>query len=107
VGRSGLGARRELGGSRRDELRALLVAGIDPVAERRLDRGKKRAQELPRKTFPEVAADYIRNHDSSWSNRKHASQWPTTLATYVYPGRRLRGRYLHDVSALGGGRRAV
>ena len=40
---------------------------------------------LPKLTFRQCAEQYIESHRAGWSNAKHASQWPTTLGTYVYP----------------------
>src|SRR5262249_37342206 len=31
------------------------------------------------------AERYIASHKAAWRNPKHAAQWPSTLATYVYP----------------------
>ena len=36
-------------------------------------------------TFRQCAEAYIDAHKASWSNAKHAAQWPATLATYAYP----------------------
>jgi integrase len=36
-------------------------------------------------TFKECAEQYIKAHQPSWKNEKHAKQWPATLATYAYP----------------------
>ncbi|MGA8550957.1 MAG: hypothetical protein WB678_12045 [Stellaceae bacterium] len=33
-------------------------------------------------TFKQCAGAYI---EAGWKNPKHAAQWPSTLATYVYP----------------------
>jgi hypothetical protein len=36
-------------------------------------------------TFQACAEAYIAAHRAGWKNAKHAAQWPSTLATYVYP----------------------
>jgi hypothetical protein len=36
-------------------------------------------------TFEACAEAYIAAHRAGWRNLKHAKQWPSTLATYVYP----------------------
>jgi hypothetical protein len=36
-------------------------------------------------TFRQCAEGYIKAHKAGWRNPKHAEQWPSTLATYVYP----------------------
>jgi integrase len=84
---SGLGSYPEmsLAGARaklKDE-QAQIRAGIDPVADRKRMRGEKLAEQ-PKKTFREVAKDYITNHESSWKNPVHRKQWTSTLEAYVY-----------------------
>jgi integrase len=37
------------------------------------------------RTFRQAAEEFIANKKAEWRNTTHASQWPTTLATYVYP----------------------
>jgi integrase len=39
----------------------------------------------PELTFQESAEQYIESHKAGWSNAKHAAQWPSSLAQYVYP----------------------
>jgi integrase len=61
-------------------------AGVDPVEERKQQRVEKVAERpKPKKTFREVAKDYIINHESSWTNPKHRNAWTVTLETYAYP----------------------
>jgi integrase len=62
--------------------RKLLKAGIDPIDERA---GKVQAAQAATVTFAEVAELYIDAHERAWRNRKHASQWRNTLATYAGP----------------------
>jgi integrase len=40
---------------------------------------------LPALTFRQCAEQYIESHKAGWSNEKHAKQWPSSLAEYVYP----------------------
>ena len=51
--------------------------GKDPYADRRKDSG------IP--TFAEATAAVIALNRPTWSNRKHAAQWESTLKTYVFP----------------------
>jgi integrase len=63
----------------------LRLDGGDPITE---NRTKKQRAELDRAkavTFQECAAAYIAAHRAGWKNPKHAAQWPSTLAAYVYP----------------------
>jgi integrase len=62
------------------EARRLLLDGKDPLAERRASR----ANIAKAMTFREVAEAHIAAQRPGWS-AKHAEQWESTLATYVYP----------------------
>jgi integrase len=62
-----------------------LLDGHDPIEARdavRLAAALDRAKAL---TFDQCATDYIKAHRAGWRNAKHASQWTSTLATYVSP----------------------
>lgn len=63
--------------------------GIDPIAERREQRG---AVEW---TFRRCADEYIKLHRLGWKNAKHAQQWENTLATYAYP--KLGDKHVSDI----------
>ena len=60
--------------ARAAELRALLAAGGDPLAQR----------PTAGPTFRECAEAYIAAHAAGWRNTKHAQQWRATLATYAF-----------------------
>jgi hypothetical protein len=65
------------------EARKLLVDGTDPI-EARTSRRRKAATEKARGTTFEAASDaYIKSHEASWTNPKHAQQWRTTLEMYA------------------------
>lgn len=59
------------------EVRAQVEAGIDPVLQR------KKAEGIP--TFREAAAKVFNENNKSWKNKKHRSQWLTSLQTYAFP----------------------
>ena len=63
--------------------------GRDPIAERRMAKANARMPRMP--TFEEVARRVIALRRPTWSSEKHAGQWESTLATYVFPaiGRQL------------------
>ena len=61
------------------QIKAKIRDGIDPTAERR---ARQAVVEWPVKKCAEA---YITGHRSGWKNAKHASQWESTLETYVYP----------------------
>jgi integrase len=65
--------------------RRLLADNVDPIEHRKADRLKRRLDDAKAVSFKECAERYIRSHGAGWRNAKHASQWTSTLATYVYP----------------------
>jgi integrase len=68
--------------------RKLAKDGVDPIDERRERRAAQRAERQRANgamTFRDCAEAYIASHEAGWKNAKHAAQWPSTLATYVYP----------------------
>jgi integrase len=67
-----------------DKLRQLR-RGIDPIDARRAERQAAWIERAKAMTFEECGKAYIRAHEASWKNPKHAAQWPATLETYVYP----------------------
>jgi integrase len=67
------------------EQRKRVYDGGDPIAERRAQRQAAHLDTAKAMTFRECAAAYIASHQAGWRNPKHAAQWPSTLATYVYP----------------------
>lgn len=72
----------------RDEARkqrALVKSGNDPIAVRRATESAAAAKRATQKTFAEVAARYIAQHEKSWKNTKHQAQWTATLRTYAEP----------------------
>jgi hypothetical protein len=64
---------------------ALVKEGIDPIASRRAASSAASAERQAQKTFAEVAAQYIAQHEKSWKNAKHQAQWAATLGTYAEP----------------------
>jgi Arm DNA-binding domain len=67
------------------DARRLRAGGIDPLAQKRVERAalsQEKAKPLP---FVECAAAYIEGHQSAWRSTRHAQQWVRSLATHVYP----------------------
>jgi integrase len=58
------------------EGRALIEAGVDPIAEW----NEPAAEEVP--TFGKAAADFLEAHKGGWRNEKHKAQWTMTLTRY-------------------------
>jgi integrase len=81
----GLALAREKAQQIRDEI----GKGIDPVAQRLVNRQSIVQAQLEEKamqwTFRACAEAYIKAKSPGWKNVKHASQWTNTLETYVYP----------------------
>ena len=67
------------------DCRKQLLNGVDPLDERRSRR--KAAQQALATSLPfrECASKYIESHRSSWKNKRSASQWENSLATYAFP----------------------
>lgn len=61
--------------------RLLLKEGIDPLEARR----SRQLSMQQQRTFEQCAQEYHETHKDGWKNKKHASQWTNTLATYAYP----------------------
>ena len=59
-------------------MRKIARKGGDPLADRR----KSRVQ-VP--TFKEAATIVHQEHSESWTNKKHAAQWISTLKEYTFP----------------------
>lgn len=65
--------------------RALLKEGVDPISARQAAHSAATAERQAQKTFSEVAAHYVAQHEKSWKNAKHGAQWTSTLRTYAEP----------------------
>jgi integrase len=67
------------------ECRKLCREDIDPIEARKAKQAEAKLEAANTMTFRQCAESYIEAHGASWRNPKHASQWPNTLAAYVYP----------------------
>ena len=65
--------------------RALVAAGMDPIAAREADRARQRIEAARGVTWDKAVAQFIDSHRPTWRNAKHAQQWSNTLATYATP----------------------
>ena len=77
----GLAAARE----KARQLRSLVSDGGDPIAMMQAKESAALAERQAQKTFSEVAAQYIAQHEKSWKSAKHQAQWASTLRTYAEP----------------------
>lgn len=59
--------------------------GVDPIEERRVQRGALAAATSKALTFEDAVRDYIAAHSIAWRNAKHRQQWESTLAEYAVP----------------------
>lgn len=66
------------------EARSLKADGVDPLEAKRAALAARRAEAAKGITFKGAAEGYIGAHRAGWGD-KHGSQWPATLAAYVYP----------------------
>lgn len=62
----------------RDDERAMMRKGIDPVEARRAERTEAKAEQVRAITFRECGDTYIRAHEAGWSN-------PRASATMAQP----------------------
>jgi len=67
------------------QFRKLAKDGTDPIEKRRQERASRAAASAKTMTFRAAAEAYIKAQAAGWKNAKHTAQWPSTLATYVYP----------------------
>ena len=67
------------------DCRRLRLAGVDPIEARKEGVTKARLEAARAISFKDATEAYIEMHRVGWRNVKHASQWSTTLETYVYP----------------------
>ena len=65
------------------EGRALVKAGVDPIAE------WNKADETEVPTFGKTADDFLAAHEGGWRNDKHKAQWAMTLTRYCEPIRKM------------------
>jgi len=60
-----------------------LYQGINPLLARRAaESERKRRADVK---FSHIAEKYIQNHQSDWTNAKHAHDWASTLRRFAYP----------------------
>ena len=67
-----------------NEARKLLAAGIDPLAQRNVERMAARAAELHTATFRQCLDGFLTSHGDRWRT-KHLKQWQNSMATYARP----------------------
>ena len=65
--------------------RRMRLDGLDPIELRRAKRLQAKLDDAKAWTFRQCGEAYIKAHNAGWKNPKHAKQWPSTLAAYVYP----------------------
>ncbi|WP_313073232.1 phage integrase central domain-containing protein [Melaminivora sp.] len=77
--------------------RALRDSGIDPIKDRQDRREAARLAAAALIRFDDAADAYIREHESTWRNAKHAQQWRNTLSMYAHP--KIGSVYVSDIDA--------
>jgi integrase len=78
------------------ELRKKVLAGVDPIDERRQSRLEARRMRASDLTFKNAAEQFIATKKAEWTNAKHAAQWSSTLETYAFP--KIGERSVRDVT---------
>jgi len=67
------------------DCRKLRLQKADPIETRKAGQVEAKLAAASAITFRKCAERYTEAHRASWRSHKHATQWLTTLATYVYP----------------------
>ena len=67
------------------ECRRLRLENVDPIAAREAQRAAAAVAGAKAITFEKAAAAYIQAHQAGWRSTKHAAQWRSTLAAFVFP----------------------
>jgi integrase len=65
--------------------RQLLADGLDPLEVSKAARARDALEAAKAVTFREAATKCMAARRPEWRNAKHAAQWETSLASYVYP----------------------
>ena len=66
-----------------DDNQRAIRQGRNPLVEKRQSELERRRPSTP--TFAQAAQQVIDLRRPTWSSKKHAAQWASTLATYAYP----------------------
>jgi integrase len=66
------------------DARKQLLEGIDPIEAKQARTAALRAADAKAMTFRQCAEQFMRDHASEWTNRKHAFEWRSTLERYAY-----------------------
>jgi hypothetical protein len=99
VGKVGLGLARR----KRDDQHRLRGEGKDPLAERRAEKGRKKAGKIP--PFRVLAEQYIRTNIDMLGGRAQG-QWRQSLTALCLPGHRRSDARRGNDGSRGEGRRA-
>jgi integrase len=87
--RSGLGSYPEVSvadaRAKRDEERALIRKGIDPIAARTAERTQAIVRRIKTITFQECGDAYIKAHEVGWRHPLSRQNWRGSLSNWVYP----------------------
>ncbi len=78
------------------ELRNQIDSGINPLAERRIQKNKMLGLEAKKVVFSDFAKECIKTKRTEWTNQKHGDQWEYTLKEFAYPI--IGDKYLDEIS---------
>jgi integrase len=78
------------------ELRNQIDSGINPLAERRMQKNKILGLEAKKVVFSDFAKECIKTKRAEWTNQKHGDQWEYTLKEFAYPI--IGDKYLDEIS---------
>ncbi len=78
------------------ELRNQIDSGINPLAERRMQKNKMLGLEAKKVVFSDFAKECIKTKRAEWTNQKHGDQWEYTLKEFAYPI--IGNKYLDEIN---------
>ena len=80
--------------------RLLIVDGIDPVTQRRVEKTKRLAATSTVKSFGECAEAFFRITAPSWTSRVHARQWMSAVLGRTPSGKGAQPDYLREFRSI-------
>jgi integrase len=85
----GLGTYPEVGlaeaRKKASEIKLLCSQGVDPIRQKHEQRQQVELTTAKKRTFQQVAEEYLAIHEADYRNEKHRKQWRSTLESYAYP----------------------
>jgi integrase-like protein/Arm domain-containing DNA-binding protein len=65
--------------------RQLLRDGVDPIAQKQVDKAQRALEEAKLITFETATRQYLEQHEGAWKNPKSAKNFQAAMEKYVFP----------------------